>query len=97
MKRRAKLVGYFNEQAGHCVYCDTEMTLELHKPNTAEIEHIVPRSKGGKRKAFNEVAACHACNHEKSDTDIGEWLRSITGAKHIPVYTQELIRFEDYS
>lgn len=97
MKRKGKLVRYFNEQSGHCAYCNTEMTLELHKPNTAEVEHVIPRAKGGKKKAYNEVAACHTCNHDKADSHVGEWLRRKVGEWNGSELKQALIRFDNYA
>ena len=41
-----------------CAYCGAE-ALPL------EIEHIVPRSRGGSNRASNLTLACHACNQRK--------------------------------
>jgi len=82
VKRKKRLVKYFNEQAGHCVYCDDKMTLDLGQPKTAEIEHVIPKAMGGRNGHFNEVAACHECNQDKGSTHVSEWLRKRTGEKH---------------
>lgn len=36
-----------------------------HKATT--IDHIMPRSRGGKNTFANTVAACEPCNHRKGD------------------------------
>lgn len=93
MKRKAKLLRYFNEQAGHCVYCDIKMTLGLGQPNTAEVEHVTPRSKGGAKEAYNEVAACHECNQSKADKSVATWLREQTGLRHAVQAKSNIIMF----
>lgn len=44
---------------GPCVYCGTW--------EANEVEHRIPRARGGTDDAANLVSACHACNHEKND------------------------------
>lgn len=48
-----------------CVYCG--------KTRTLQIDHIIPRNKGGKDAGENLVWACRSCNASKSDTDLMEW------------------------
>lgn len=67
MKRKARVRQYFTDQNGHCAYCFQKMTLDLNKPNTAEVEHIVPKSHRRIAGHFNEVAACTTCNRIKAD------------------------------
>lgn len=45
-----------------CCYCGKKVG---HKE--AQVEHVVPRSRGGKTSYENCVTACHACNQKKSD------------------------------
>ena len=48
----------FARDAGRCQYCD----------GTAEnLDHVVPRSKGGPHAWENVVAACRRCNSRKGD------------------------------
>jgi hypothetical protein len=46
-----------------CAYCRSEERL---MGVTFEIEHIVPRSKGGKNSIDNLCLSCPPCNHHKS-------------------------------
>jgi len=48
-----------------CQYCGKQS-------NKPTIDHIIPRSKGGKTNWFNVVTACHNCNNKKSDRTLKE-------------------------
>jgi 5-methylcytosine-specific restriction endonuclease McrA len=77
MKRKARIRQYFEEQGGLCVYCFQKMTLKLNKPNTAQIEHIIPKAHKRVTGHFNEVAACSTCNREKSDKPLRTFLSGL--------------------
>ena len=49
----------FKRDDGKCQYCGTTKDLT--------IDHIIPRSKGGKSTWTNLVTACKRCNSRKSD------------------------------
>ncbi|HKK91149.1 MAG TPA: RNA-guided endonuclease IscB [Desulfobacteraceae bacterium] len=52
-----------------CVYCvKTDVPLE--------IEHIVPRSKGGSNRVSNLTLACTRCNQKKNNKPIEQFLRA---------------------
>jgi len=48
-----------------CVYCG--------KTRNLQIDHIIPKNKGGKDAGENLVWACRSCNASKNDTDLMEW------------------------
>ena len=48
----------FSRSNGKCVYCGAKAT---------EIDHIVPRAKGGTDSIHNLVASCRSCNEIKSN------------------------------
>ena len=57
------------EQAGNrCGYC---LARQDYVPWVLEIEHIVPKSKGGTDDEDNLWLACHSCNLYKSDQTHG--------------------------
>ncbi|EGL83627.1 HNH endonuclease [Caldalkalibacillus thermarum TA2.A1] len=59
---------YLLEKFGRrCVYCDVENV-------PFEIEHVIPRSKGGSDRVSNLVIACHDCNREKDNRSLEEFL-----------------------
>ncbi len=49
----------FKRDANQCVYCKSTKNLTL--------DHVVPRSQGGKTSWTNLVSACQHCNSKKSD------------------------------
>uniref|UniRef100_UPI000AF37378 RNA-guided endonuclease IscB n=1 Tax=Alicyclobacillus kakegawensis TaxID=392012 RepID=UPI000AF37378 len=59
---------YLLEKWGRkCAYCDVEGV-------PLEIEHVVPRSKGGTDRVSNLTLACHRCNQAKGNRPIEEFL-----------------------
>ncbi|WP_291725828.1 HNH endonuclease [Bernardetia sp.] len=49
----------FKRDGNQCVYCNSTKDLTL--------DHVVPRSQGGKTSWTNLVSACQRCNAKKSD------------------------------
>ena len=54
----------FSRSNNKCVYCGAKAT---------EIDHIVPRAKGGTNSVYNLVASCKACNKKKSNKTLKEF------------------------
>lgn len=73
----------FNRQAGRCWYCGDRLATVadlvdggLCRTSDArwpQIEHQIPRSKGGGNRLSNLVLACVECNHEKGDWTVEEY------------------------
>jgi 5-methylcytosine-specific restriction endonuclease McrA len=53
----------FVRDGGRCVYCGVPAT---------SIDHVVPRSRGGRHEWDNVVSACRRCNHVKADRTVAE-------------------------
>lgn len=64
-------------QGGRCLY--TDAGLEPSRLDEYEIEHIVPRSRGGPNAVFNYVLTTNAANTEKADRTPYEWLSATGG------------------
>lgn len=60
---------YVLEKWNHaCAYCGVSgLPLEL--------DHVVPRSRGGSQRESNQVPACHTCNQQKGNQPIEEYLK----------------------
>jgi hypothetical protein len=58
---------YLLEKWGRqCAYCGTAGT-------QLEIEHLIPRSRGGSNRVSNLTLACHACNQRKGNQTAAEY------------------------
>lgn len=70
---RVLLIRCCEAQNWRCCYCYQKM--DIHKDGSkpkrhnASREHVIPKSRGGGDEYDNIVAACHACNNERSDRD----------------------------
>ena len=51
----------FSRSNNKCVYCGAKAT---------EIDHIIPRAKGGTNSTYNLVASCKSCNRKKSNLSL---------------------------
>ncbi len=51
-----------------CAYCGVSGV-------PLELDHVVPRSRGGSHRESNRVPACHTCNQQKDNRAIEEFLR----------------------
>ncbi|GJL64432.1 MAG: hypothetical protein NPIRA04_30860 [Nitrospirales bacterium] len=61
---------YLLEKWGRkCVYCSA-------KGRPLEIEHIIPRSRGGTDRVSNLTVACRSCNQAKGNRDVRDFLKS---------------------
>lgn len=57
----------FKRDSWTCVYCGCT------DKKTLTIDHVIPKSRGGKDTWENLVTACFDCNQEKNDLTIKEW------------------------
>jgi 5-methylcytosine-specific restriction endonuclease McrA len=70
----------FARDGSRCVYCSAPAT---------SLDHVIPRSRGGRHTWDNVVSCCRRCNHAKGDRVIGElgWrLHSLPAAPTGPVW-----------
>ena len=72
-----------SERQNHrCCYCKEETQMPRRglnmQPytNLATIEHLVPRSKGGKTNLYNCVMACSRCNSERTSKSLGIYMQN---------------------
>lgn len=48
-----------------CAYCGEMVSYETYGPLYATIDHITPRSHGGRNDAANKTLSCLHCNRQK--------------------------------
>lgn len=66
--------GIFQRDNFVCQYCGKKIT----KPEKPELEHVIPRSKGGATSWNNCVCSCTECNRKKADkapSEVGMFLK----------------------
>lgn len=64
-------------QNGKCYYCDKSIYQSVASGIKPEIDHVVPKSKGGLSTIDNLVLSCRRCNQKKKDKDKKEFLKSM--------------------
>jgi 5-methylcytosine-specific restriction endonuclease McrA len=67
-KRRLKLL----EKDPHCHFCKKELDIY-----TSTLDHLLPKSKGGKNTVDNLVLSCYICNHKKGNGSASKFMKSI--------------------
>lgn len=71
------------QQAGLCLYClrKTQIDKQWH-PLFRTLDHVIPKTLGGRSHISNLVVACRECNHDfgsstwNRDESMIEWYRS---------------------
>lgn len=75
--------GIFIRDDGQCAYCSKK----LHLSN-ATLDHVIPRSRGGKDTWENLVLACKKCNMKKADRMPAEAGMKLLVQPHVPRFTR---------
>ena len=58
-----------------CHYCETDLVAyDEVFPDSATIDHVIPKSKGGSNEASNLVACCSSCNGLKGSMSYDEFI-----------------------
>ena len=58
----------FHRDGRRCTYCGTA------RAERYELDHIIPRSRGGTNRVSNLVASCHGCNVAKGNMSVEDFL-----------------------
>ena len=70
-----------------------EIGERLVKLSVGTIEHIKPRSEGGRNTVSNYMLECGGCNHERSSIPLGDWVDSHPEMKeNTQKYIDEVIK-----
>jgi len=91
----------FHRDGARCAYCGNA------RAERYELDHIVPRSRGGVNRVSNLVVSCHDCNIAKGNQSVEEFLArsparlaavkriqraSLAGASQMNIIVPELLR-----
>lgn len=58
---------------GRCHYCGCSLLDDGNEDMSPTIDHVVPRSRGGRNHKANKRIACKKCNNEKGDMTVAEY------------------------
>lgn len=76
------------EQGGKCAYCKTDITHFRKRWNSLEIDHVIPKSRGGNDARENLVASCRNCNRSKGDKTRDEFMEALAARAEIEFGTR---------
>ena len=91
----------FHRDGAKCAYCGNS------RADRYELDHIVPKSRGGANRVSNLVVSCHDCNVDKSNQSVEEFLAGkpsrlaairairrapLAGASQMNIIVPELLR-----
>jgi 5-methylcytosine-specific restriction endonuclease McrA len=62
LRKQRKRQHIYERDGYTCKLCRAPLT-----PETATLDHVIPRSKGGSGAVNNLVTACRTCNQKKGD------------------------------
>lgn len=80
----------FNKTDGRCFYCGCKLDFD-----NFVIDHILPKSKGGKDKN-NTVPACFECNAFKYNKSIEEFRNDLEEIAEKSIHTRLLVKYHHY-
>lgn len=61
-------------QNWRCCWCGVKTVAESGFSNSATLEHVIPRGKGGDHTPDNTVMACSFCNNRRSDISVEDYI-----------------------
>lgn len=79
-----RLQRLYRVQNGRCFYCAQPLVIvdgagrRRLPPNAITQDHLLPKSKGGTRAAYNIVGACNQCNQARGAMDWVEYKAKFT-------------------
>lgn len=75
---------YLLEKHGRkCFYCDKEVS-------TFEVEHMIPKAKGGSNRIDNLTLSCHSCNQKKRTLTAEEFIKQTLPAEKVAKKLKQL-------
>lgn len=75
--RNNKYISLSKKIGSKCWYCGTSLTIK-----TCELDHIVPKARGGPDTISNLALSCKPCNRAKWDLHLSEFLQWLKRPKN---------------
>jgi 5-methylcytosine-specific restriction endonuclease McrA len=79
-KQFAKL-SLFYKQRGKCCFCQVKMYADesvcANKDDMATIEHVIPKTNGGRNHISNYKISCNACNNDRGITNFDKYAKKV--------------------
>ena len=75
----------FGRDRNLCLYCG-----DVYRDADLTRDHVVPRSRGGRDRWDNVVAACRRCNHRKGSRLLHECGMELLALPYVPNYAEYL-------
>lgn len=83
--RKGAIIKLFHKQRGKCFLCGRQMRLRYGEPDSATIEHVLPKARqpwlNSQMPRYNLVAACCECNNRKGDDTLFEYRMRLAKAE----------------
>src|SRR5574342_210705 len=95
--QRALLINWvYDRTHGYCTYCGEKIHFvnhgELWRVGSWEMDHLVPRVRGGSDEPANLVPACVGCNRSKKGMTGWEFMYFLKSGRLHPTYLRWLRR-----
>lgn len=76
----------FLRDSGECQYCEIRLSLK-----SCTIDHVIPRSRGGRHEWKNVVLSCTRCNQKKGSQFLKECTLNLKSVPHAPSVCEVLL------
>ena len=77
-RKNAIKIRYYNLGHKRCHYCCRQLNYKSGHKNSATVEHIIPKSKGGTLAQANTLVICSECNRKRGHKD---FLSFVSGSR----------------
>lgn len=73
-RRKVKINLWYDNGQRRCHCCCVQLNWTGNYKNSATIEHMIPKSRGGTLEAINILIMCYRCNAARGNIDWIEWI-----------------------
>lgn len=73
-KSRRHIMHWYNLGQRRCPCCGVQLVYQPGQPNSATLEHLVPKSFGGTYDLENGLMVCYRCNNQRGSRCWIRWM-----------------------